>query len=74
MSASNIDSNASVHSNLLAGREKTIYVESNSSSILRMPKIINDQLFHRRAKLEAHSIEAHGLDLKMEQVKLKKKA
>ena len=35
-----------------------------------MLKIINDQVFHRRAKLEAHSIEAHGLDLKMEQVKL----
>ena len=36
-----------------------------------MLKIINDQVFYRRAKLEAHSIEAHGLDLKMEQVKLK---
>ena len=35
-----------------------------------MLKIINDQVFHRRAKLEAHSIEAHGLDLKMEQVNL----
>ena len=27
-----------------------------------------NKLSHHRAKLEAHSIEAHGLDLKMEQV------
>ena len=38
--------------------------------MLGILRIINDQVFHHRAKLEAHSIEAHGLDLKMEQVKL----
>ena len=66
MSALNIDSSASVHSSLLAGGTKQYRKQQKHK--LRMPKIINDQVFHRRAKLEAHSIEAHGLDLKMEQV------
>ena len=43
-------------------------IESNN--ILGTLRIITNQVFHHRAKLEAHSIEAHGLDLKMEQVKL----
>ena len=53
---------------MLAGK-KNQYGKQQKHT-LRMLKIINDQVFHRRAKLEAHSIEAHGLDLKMEQVKL----
>ena len=67
MLALNIDFNAYVHSSLLAGRKKQ-YRKQQEGNLLRM---LNDQVFHHRSKLEAHSIEAHGLDLKMEQVKLK---